>query len=521
MIEFVGKPKSSLTNMQELNQLKQLCEKYDNENDSFNYSQEFNTILEKAETLDLAHNPALTEDLAYINLVLGILCYSEKDYEQALSHYNAAAYYYSKVNNRSELARAIQGLSDTNFMMDQYSKVLEYNPIVLKYYEEMKEEAKAADSNYYSAECCYQLDDYANAAEYSLRALAYYEKTGDFSNRAYGYLQLARIHYYSENYDDAAHYYKKSAKMHQQLGQLEELTTDYIELGDTYFVEEQNENAKLAYLDALAVLKEKFDLDKLRLVYKNLLVTCYYLDEYNEAITFGKKAIDLYRDNENQHDLIEVYSKLGDTYYYQNDYRHAILNYSQAEGCCSKYFEDDEDMRKKGQLNKDIYNCYYEMNDFDKAVQILSNAIEINKEYQFREELADNYFELGVTFFRGKKEPKVAYEYCLIALEILKTEDAHAAKGEVYELMGEIQLDINFHRGESYYRHMIMDDIINRLNDYKDSSEVDKEYILVKNRICDQAINELSNALYHYREAGEAEKADLMIKKINVIKKGF
>jgi len=151
-------PQSYSTNSQEIRTLKQICEKYNNEDDSVIYSIEFNTILEKATTLSLAQNPDLTKDLAYINKTLGNMCYNEKDFEQALTHYNDAANYYSKLEQKSDLAETIQGISDAQFMLDQYAKVLEYNPIVLKYYKEIDEKSKAADSNFELAPDIYILD---------------------------------------------------------------------------------------------------------------------------------------------------------------------------------------------------------------------------------------------------------------------------------------------------------------------------------------------------------------------------
>ncbi len=490
MSTFQGKSQGSSMNLQELNRLKQICEKYDSDDDSIIYSTEFNTILEKAATTDLAQTPGLTEDLAYINKILGDMCYYEKNYEQSLAHYDAAVYYYSKLNQKADLAAAIQGVSDASFMLDQFAKVLEYNPIVLEYYKEVKEEAKAADSNYYMAESYYQLNDYENAAQYSHQALAYYEKVRDISNMAYCFVQLAKIHFYNDNYTEAIRFYKKAANAHQQLGQLEELVTDYLDLGHSYYFDDQNENAKSTYLEALAVLRKNYDLDNLRIAYIRLIRTCYQMDEYQEVIEFGTKALKLYGEAEPQHDLIEIYSVLGDIYYFQENYSKAITAYSEAEWRCSIYFEDDDDLRKKGQLNKDMFQCCYDMNDFDNAIQFLQQAIEINEENDFQTELADNFLDLARTLFRGKKEAKEAYEYCLKALEILDEEDEPVLKGKIHELTGDIHLDIKFHSGKGHLSPDIFRD----------------------------AISSYSKAFTCFQEAGETDMQDMALKKINIVK---
>lgn len=107
MVKFHKQPQGSSANSQEIKTLKQICENYNNEDDSITYSNEFNTTLEKVDSLSLDQNPGLTEVLAYINQTLGNMCYNEKDYEQSLTHYNTAAYYYSKLDKKSDLANAI------------------------------------------------------------------------------------------------------------------------------------------------------------------------------------------------------------------------------------------------------------------------------------------------------------------------------------------------------------------------------------------------------------------------------
>ncbi len=519
MVKLHEIPKGSSTSSQEVINLKQICKRYNTEDDSVSYSIEFNTTLESIASNSLDQNPGLTEDLAYINQTLGDMCYNEKDYEQALTHYNSAAYYYSKLDKKSDLAATIQAISDAHFMLDQYAKVLEYNPIVLKYYQEVEEESKAADSNYYTAESHYQLGDYENAVKYSLQALSYYEKARDATSIADTYQQIARIYFYDNNYTDAIIFFKKSANMHQELDQMEDLTSDYLELGDTYYFDDQEENAKSTYLEALAILEKKYDLDNLRTAYTNLLRTCYQLDEYQEAIEYGTKALKLYGKDEHQHDLINIYSKLGDTYYYQENYSQAISSYSEAEWRCAIYFEDMDDLRKKGQLNKDIFKCCYKMGDFDNGIQFLYQAVEINQENKFLIDLAENFLDLALTTFRGKKNPKTAYEECKMALDVLNTEDDLNLRGKVYELIGDIQLDVKFHYGTDYYPEPgIFDGALRKLKNLQRGEKVDMKVIALKSRIQSQSISAYSKALKYYQEAGEEESENIVLQKIKLVK---
>lgn len=410
-------------------------------------------------------------------------------------------------------------ISDAHFMLDQYAKVLEYNPIVLKYYQEVKEEAKAADSSYYMAESYYHLENYENAAKYSLQALRHYEKVRDASCMAYTYPQLARIYYYDDNYTDAILFFKKSASMYHELNQMVELAGVIIEMGDTYYLDDQNEKAKSTYLEALAILEKNYNQDQLRNVYYNLLRTCYDLDEYQEGIEYGKKALQLYENEESQYDLIKIYAKLGDTNYMQDEYSQAISSYSDVEWRCPIYMEDVDDIRKKGQLNKDMYQCCYDMEEFDNAIHFLYQAIEINKENKFQFELAENFHDLALTTFRGKKDPKTAYEFCEMAFEILNTEDDLILRGKVYELIGDIQFDFKFHYGTDYYPVSgKFDEAIRKLRNFQEGEKVDMKLIALRSRIRSKSLSAYFQALKCYQEVGEEEKENILIQKINLVK---
>ncbi len=517
MVKISENHQGSSTIFQELNQLKQLCDKYDAGED-ISYSAEFNSILDRADKANVTQYAGQNELLGYINLTLGNMCFNEQNYEQALTHYNVAAYYISKIDNRPVLAIAIQGISDSHLMLDQYAKVLEYNPIVLNYYKEVKEEAKAADSAYNMAESYLHLNDYPKAVEFAFQALNYYEKVSNTKSKAFSYFQIGQIYSFSENYTEAARFYAKAIEIHQQLNWWDSLITDYIELGDTYFLLAQNKNARAAYLDALKLLQKNDNPKKLKRVYSRLIKVCFQLTDYKNGIYFGQKATELYDKEDSSYDLVDIYYYMGIIYYVQRDYSNAFRNFTEADSRCGLHFDEEKYTRIRGEINNHLFNCCYAMNQVEFGLRYLNEAVKINTENGYLENLADNYRQLAKTYLWEKEDPKKAYDYCINALDILKQVDVPLVKGKVYELMGDIQLDMKYHIGKIYFARPVLYEIIDKLNNYRSSRRVDPEVEQLRNKIKKDVIDAYTTSLVFYRLEGKDDKVKSVTEKISRVR---
>lgn len=500
-----GIPQNSSPIRQKLSQLKQICEKYDEGDGSISYHDEYSNILAEAYTQNIDQDTDLTENFGYINTTLGNMCYEEKNYDQALIHYNAAATYFNKTNNKTALAVSIQGISDSHYMLEQYAKVLEYNPIVINYYKDVEEISKAADAAYYSAEACLKLDKFKKAISFANQSLGFYESINDVANQAFVYNQLGRIQFCNNKFKSAVSYYKMAIELRQSLGLVEYLTRDYLDIGDAFYYADKNSKAKSAYLEAHANNKKSYDNDQQKLIYKSLANVCYFLDENEEAISYAMKAVELYTSEENQHDLIEIYSIIGNSYYYLDNYAQAIKAYSEAEWRCSLYFQNQNDMTKKASLNEDMYQCCYDMQQFETGINFLQQAIEINEEYENDLELANNYYEMANTLFRGLKEVEATFSYCKKAQELLSefNEDAYLLKGKIWELLGDLAPKLLLTANKGF------------LNKYKEFSSLSTG--ILKSKMKNQTLDYYYEAKRCYKMADDKNSEDIILKKIKVV----
>ncbi len=470
------------------------------------YNKDFNEILEKVYSLDNEQSMGLIMDLGFINISLGNMCYDIENYDQALVHYNSAAYYYSELDNKADIAVAIQGISNSHYALEQYSKVLEYNPIILKYYKENDEKSKAADTAYYSAEACLQLDKYDKASDYAIEAHQLYSRVVDDANQAYAYHLLGRIKFCEDKFVEATEYYSKTINIRERLGLADFLAQDYENLGNSFYWIDKNKKAKGAYLKAEYYNKQAYNNDTQKSILLNLAKVCYYLDQEKEAIAYGENAVELYNSEENLHDLIEVYSIIGDSYYNLEKYNRAVEAYTEAEWRCAIYFEDTSDTYKEAQLNVNIHNCWHQLEQYALAIQFLNRAIKTNEENKNIIELAENYYTMAQTQNEGLNDQNSALTYCKKAHKALSDSDQDdpALEGKVWELLGDITPKLLLQSNKEYLR--------------KTKGHGEQYTEALKMKIKEQTMEYYYAAISSYTRADKPDKEDIVLKKIKLVK---
>lgn len=495
--------KDSLIN--EIQKLKLICNQYDEGDGSISYNDNYSEIIENVYNANLDRDDEFIDILAYINLTLGNMAYGDGNYEMSLEHYNASSNFYHKLDDKENLANAVQGITDSYYMLEKYSKVMEYNPIVMNYYKQKGEKSNEANAAYYSADSKFRLKDYDEALVYAHQALVLYKQINDEENQAYTTNLIGRINFYIDNNEETINYYLKTIELRKNAGIVDFLADDYINLGDAYYYADKNKKAKKAYLKAHEYNDRNYDAEQQKSIYKNLTNVCYYLDEEEETIEYGKKTVELYDSEENQHDLIEIYSLIGDSYYNQEKYSKAITSYSEAEWRCSMYFEDTDDLVKKAKLNVSMYDCCYQMGQYENGILFLEKAIEINEENKNIIALAENYYELALVFHRGLKDQEKSFSFCIKALDELyeNRKDPHLLKGKIWELLGDITPKFLLHRN--------MDFLIK----YKIIENIAEKALKIKIR--EQTLKFYLEAISCYSLADEPDKKEIVKKKISIV----
>ncbi|PLX08668.1 MAG: hypothetical protein C0598_12180 [Marinilabiliales bacterium] len=490
----------------EIQKLKHICNQYDEGNESIDYDKKYSEIIENVYNANLDRDEDLTEDLAYINFTLGNMAYSDGNYEMSLEHYNASSNFYYKLDDKENLVISAQGIVDSYYMLKQYSKVMEYNPIVMNYYKEKGEKSNEASAAYYSAESCLRLDKFKESASYANKALELYKSLNEEDNQAYSYHQLGRINFCTNNLDEAIDNYKKAIELRKNLGLIEFLPVDYNDLGDAYYYKDENKKAKKAYLKALDFNSRNYDNEKQKTIYKNLAKVCYYLDEEEEGIEYAYNAIELYNSENDKYELIDIYTTIGKNYFSLENYSAALKAYSEAENLCAKYDETQDVFINRANLNVDIYKCCYNMQEYKTGIQFLKTAIDLNRVSLRLVEMAENYYEIAFTYFRGLNDIERARINCDSALDLLNEfpDEAFTLKAKIYELYGDIAPKYLMHINKKFIDE-------NKRYHATETTEALKTEILKETMLF------YKNAIANYLKAEEYDKEEIVNKKIDLL----
>lgn len=249
-----------------------------NPDDVFYYSSDLLILGEKLNNIEL---------IAFAKFYLGEYYYIEDEFENALKYYNESLDNYRLINDKNQIAQLNLSLGLTNQYLNNYDLALECYQKAIDAYSELDNKEQMA--------ICYQDIGtlYNDLTKYSL-ALIYYEKALDIfkeidnKSRSAAILQnIGVLHYNWKNFDQALEYYQKSLKIYEELKSLNGIGTSLSNIGLVYEENKQYDKSLEYYQKALLVFEE--------LDYKPAIVYVYYnLGSINRNLKKDKKSIDYF-----------------------------------------------------------------------------------------------------------------------------------------------------------------------------------------------------------------------------------
>ena len=177
----------------------------------------------------------------------------------------------------------------------------------------------------------------------------------------------------------------------------------------------------------IELIEELQYLDKDNVTLLNILCDIYTVDEdYNQAFAFAKRALEVDNDN-----AIALYN-MGMIYYGKKNYEKAI-----------EYLNKSIKDEIKEEVCNILGDCYYEINELDKALEFYDKALSKKSDDEFY--IADIEFKVGNIFF-DKEEYENALKHFEIAHELDVEEPVTINNiGLCYEMLND------FNKALSYY----------------------------------------------------------------------
>ena len=143
-----------------------------------------------------------------------------------------------------------------------------------------------------------------------------------------------------------------------------------------------SEEALATYLQALELSESIKDSSMIGLTIHNLGMFYRRQHEYEKAKAYLQKALHIrHQIQEKSSDIAMSYNMLGVTYFYNKQYDSALINYKKAEALYTTKHD-------KSKVNGNLALLYYTLKDYDKAIFVFKENIQIFKELQIQNELS-------------------------------------------------------------------------------------------------------------------------------------
>ena len=199
--------------------------------------------------------------------------------------------------------------------------------------------------------------------------------------------------------------HKKALDIAQKRGDKEEEVRAYGDLGKLYFQTKDYELSVYYLNEYLNIARH--DRAEKAWAYKILGFSHFSREQFNEAITYLNRCLERFKELKDDQEVADVSFKLGVIYSYLEKYEEAIEELNES----LRIFED---LRKYKNIQQQIHQelgCVYRaMNQHETAAGCFQRSLELAKELQDKEKIAEAYACLGNVHL-SQNQPQDAFKY--------------------------------------------------------------------------------------------------------------
>jgi CHAT domain-containing protein len=325
----------------------------------------------------------------------------------------AAQYSGEKITKWGEVLGSFYAIPQSNYEYYKsggpkidFRKAVEYKEKAFELYQSidigqkgaMQKEAELASDISLSY---HRLGDFPNALKYQQQALELYQKNGDLENELNSLLQIAGVHGEMGNYSQTLESCKLTlSKVEENKKNIPELSYHFLKAG----------------------------------LYSVLNGAYCFTGDFDQAIIYQKLALKYCRLSKSQDKLVKCYAGIGAFYKNLGDkesLKRALYWFNKSLNACQKNHEKDDLVWLKDQkdyciVDREIAQCYtnigviyYDLKEYQKAVEYQEKALPLKRENQDTHGEASCYLNLGNAHF-SLGHTKEAIRYQKLALELFK-----------------------------------------------------------------------------------------------------
>jgi len=299
----------------------------------------------------------------------------EGDFEEAIKYCKDEYNMYASQPENIKLAKCSKDLGLLYYSNHQYDLSIKYLSEARDFFSKLNEEKEAAIVINRIGHLKKATGQYGQALNDYLKSLKIFEELNDKKQVANSYNSIGIIHKLLSNYDKGEEYYQKSLEIGIEIKDSSIIADAYNNLGNILRVEKQFDLAEEYYFKSLdyragnsnsIIYKSR----KSSYVYNNLGLTYLEKKNYNKAIEFFMKAIEIKYSIKDWGSLTSTYSNLAEAYLATNDFKNAHDYLSKAEEIALK--DNSSDL---AYIYKYISLTYEKENNYKEALNYLHKSV--------------------------------------------------------------------------------------------------------------------------------------------------
>lgn len=265
------------------------------------------------EAVKLAQNIGYKKGMADANRYLGLNCYNQANYPEALSYYHKSLGFYEDIDNRSGTADLLNNIAIILDDQQQYDAALEYYNKALRIYEYLKDKPGVSTILMNLGVTFYNKGDYQKALDYYNKSLEIDKQINDYEGIANCYNNIGEIHLKRKEFPQAIYFYESSLQIMRKRDNTLGIVLCLVNLGDACNAIQDYSRALQYNNEGLTLATRINSRDDMRLIYENLAESYAGLNDYKKAYYYHKLFKDVSdsifneKNMKNLHELHEKY----------------------------------------------------------------------------------------------------------------------------------------------------------------------------------------------------------------------
>jgi CHAT domain-containing protein/Tfp pilus assembly protein PilF len=384
----------------------------------------------------LSRQPSLKQEQARALSIKGSIARANKQPDQAIAAFSAAAKIYEQLEERKAAADALSGLVESYRDRGERNQAIEIAERVIALRERTEDRPGLISALFSLGLLHSDQGKYDRASATYERALGLAQATGDKINVALALNRLGNVQNYLGAYDRAQHYYEQAVENYEAANSPVRAAGPLQNLSAVAFFRADYRRA-VAYSErALKIFEQNNDEEKILIALNNL--SLYYSEQgdFKHAFEYYERAIKLAEKRSDERAQATSLARLGAIYMAQREYNLAIEYFQRA----LKLQTLAANRKEMNVLPVRIGQALIELKDYDRAIESIDQALASARKTGERLDIAEALATRARALY-GKKERDGALKAVSEVLSLAEALNAPALYWRAFYLQGVIARD--------------------------------------------------------------------------------